>query len=646
MFFIDNDVEKTTEKINQNVTLANVGLKEFIKDLKNAVNPKVILNDAMEINRITADMVRTVIGQGRIITNQLQTTMANATLETIKFGVTTQDNLDLFGAINNELKTSRYLTEEQIINMQAVRHAAGLTADEMAKFVVSFDTLGVGSDMAVQKVKEMGDEARSYGLNVAGFMKTVGENIKYVASYNFKGGVDGLSKMVAQAQSLRIDMGQVVSFAEDMMSPEKAIETAAGFQMLGGAVGALGDPFQLLHMAQTDMGGLQDSLVDMAAGAVSFNEETGEFDIPVTQMYRLREAAKLAGMSYQDFSEMALNSAKKTQKLELLDGVQSVPKEYREMIANLSQFDGGELKVKLPGQDEMVRVQDLTNAQIKDLEDLQKEREKSDQDLAIEANGYLKQIAGAQDSLKKRPAAAALESEGFINTAQKMVDSTKNLTNAFEDYIDELKMSGKIDKGLELARLTEIPMITSEMAENMVKQFGEGVDMMFKQIELLLAESNIEDALRSAFSDLNISFGRNGEVTVGRVDRSNTGGANVGGNDESRVDRSNTGGANVGGNDESRVDRSNMGNLSTASIDTIENAVINNINGAPTGGSSEPIQLAVTGSVNLSLENILTNASIDNDVLGRALANNQQFVADLEREMNNSLNTYNYRTTS
>jgi len=169
---------------------------------------------------------------------------------------------------------------------------------------------------------------------------------------------------------------------------------------------------------------------------------------------------------------------------------------------------------------------------------------------------------------------------------------------------------------------------------------------MFKQIELLLAESNIEDALKNAFSDLNISFGRNGEVTVGRIDRSNTGGANVGGNDESRADRSNTGGANVDGNDESRADRSNMGNLSAASIETIENAVINNINGAPTGGSSEPIQLAVTGSVNLSLENILTNASIDNDVLGRALANNQQFVADLEREMNNSLNTYNYRTTS
>jgi hypothetical protein len=70
------------------------------------------------------------------------------------------------------------------------------------------------------------------------------------------------------------------------------------------------------------------------------------------------------------------------------------------------------------------------------------------------------------------------------------------------------------------------------------------------------------------------------------------------------------------------------------------------MNGAPTGGSSEPIQLAVSGDINLSLENILTNASIDNDVLGRALANNQQFIADLEKEMNNSLNSYNYRSNS
>lgn len=637
MFF--QDAKKTTEDIKNNISLANIGLKRFMEDLTSAVKPSNILDSASQINETTANMVRTVIGQGQIITNQLQSTIASATIETTKFGISAQDNLDLFGAINNELQTSRYLTEEQVIKMQAVRHAAGLTADEIAKFVVSFDTLGVGSDMAVQKVKEMGDEARSYGLNVAGFMKTVGDNIKYVASYNFKGGVDGLSKMVAQAQSLRIDMGQVVSFAEDMMSPEKAIETAAGFQMLGGAVGALGDPFQLLHMAQTDMGGLQDSLVDMAAGAVSFNEETGEFDIPVTQMYRLREAAKLAGMSYQDFSEMALNSAKKTQKLELLDGVQSVPKEYREMIANLSQFDGGELKVKLPGQDEMVRVQDLTNAQIKDLEDLQKERKKSDKDLAIEANGYLKQIADAQSALKLVPAAEVLESGKFVETVEKMIDNFKVINNRAIKFLDE---DINPSKGLDLAANLEFPPLTNEQVDEMFTKFGEGVSKMMDELTKQMENLGVKDMLNNAFEsvkEVDINLDGSGNIIFNTP---------TAGQREIISSESPTAGQRELLSSESATagQRELINGMSSASINAIENATINNMNGAPTGGSSEPIQLAVSGDINLSLENILTNASIDNDVLGKALANNQQFIADLEKEMNNSLNSYNYRNNS
>ena len=145
-------------------------------------------------------------------------------------------------------------------------------------------------------------------------MGGVNKNLKLMTSYNFKDGVKGLSNMVAQAQALRIDMSTTVNLADKLMSPEAAIETAAGFQMLGGAIGKLGDPFQLLHMAQTDMEGLQDSVVGMAAASVSFNEDTGEFDIAVTEMYRLREAAELAGMGYEEMTDMSYEGGSKEQR--------------------------------------------------------------------------------------------------------------------------------------------------------------------------------------------------------------------------------------------------------------------------------------------------------------------------------------------
>ena len=81
----------------------------------------------------------------------------------------------------------------------------------------------------------MQKQARDYGINVGKFMKDIGSNIKMLSSYNFKDGVEGFSRMVAKAQALRMDVSQTFSLSEKLLDPETAIETAAGFQMLGGA---------------------------------------------------------------------------------------------------------------------------------------------------------------------------------------------------------------------------------------------------------------------------------------------------------------------------------------------------------------------------------------------------------------------------
>ena len=119
-------------------------------------------------------------------------------------------------------------------------------------------------------------------------------------------------------------------------------------------VGDLGDPFKLLHLAQTDTEGLMDAVVGMAESAAVFNEETGEFDIPVTEMYRLREAANLAGMSYQDMTQTAFKAAERTKKLDML-GTATVPEEFKELVANMSTIEGGDLKVSIPTFDEATK---------------------------------------------------------------------------------------------------------------------------------------------------------------------------------------------------------------------------------------------------------------------------------------------------
>jgi len=296
-----------------------------------------------------------------------------------------------------------FFTDAQITGFQALGMTANMTAAELATMATSFDTLGYTTDQTLEMMGDMTKQARSYGLNVSEFMGGVNKNLKLMTSYNFKDGVDGLSNMVAQAQALRIDMTNTVSFAEKLMSPETAFETAAGFQMLGGAIGKLGDPFQLLHMAQTDMEGLQDSVVNMAAASVSFNEETGEFDIPVTEMYRLREAADLAGYGYQEMTELAMKAAQKNKKLDILGNLSGVSDEQKELISNLGKINGdGNIDITMP--DGTLRqigqgFNNMTKNDYATLDEIVAKDALDELDVAKTSMGYLNEIAAAQSVL-------------------------------------------------------------------------------------------------------------------------------------------------------------------------------------------------------------------------------------------------------
>jgi len=512
MFFQGD--ESLKEALDQSIGRLGIlqdGIDGVVKQITTSLSPTTIIQDAQKIASSTVEMTRSVLGQGREIGMELSKTMASAREETLKFGVTNEENIALFGAINKELQNTRYLTKEQIVDMQALARTAGLTAEEMSKFVVNFDTLGIGTDKAISHISKLQGEARSLGLNVGQFMRNVGENMKLMASYNFKGGVDGLAKMAAQATSLRIDMSKTASFAEKLMDPSQAIETAAGFQMIGGAIGKLGDPFQLLNMAQTDMAGIQDEIVKMSAAAVTFNESTGEFDIPVTELYRLRAVAEETGFGFQELSEMALKSAKKTQKLTFLDGLANIPEEQREMVANLGELKDGRLQIKIPGQDDMKDVAQLTADELDKLSSLQNEMGRSDKEIATRSMTALESMAAEIASLAAKPEAAVLESGQFEKVTESLVTSTNRFVTAVEDEIRQRDLG----KGIDLAGKTLIPELSEETAKNVAKGIMIAADKIIENLP-----TKVKEAFEGAFSGLDTVSVRGDNVVI-TADRSN-----------------------------------------------------------------------------------------------------------------------------
>ena len=632
-----------TKALADNIKLADVSLKEFATNLRKSVtNVQQVINNAAEINTKAANTVRTTLGQTRIVSNQVQRVVAQAAKTTELIGVDASKNLELFGALNEAMQRNTFFTDQQISRFQLLGSMANMTSAQLAEMATSFDTLGYTTDQTLDMMSDMTDEARAYGVNVAAFMSEVNKNLKLMVTYNFKDGVDGLSKMVAQAQALRIDMSKTVSFADELLSPEKAIETAAGFQMLGGAVGALGDPFQLLHMAQTDMEGLQTSLVDMAGASVDFNKETGEFNIPVTEMYRLREAASLAGYSYQEFSEMAINAAQRTEKIRLLEQFNTVPEEQKELIASLGKIGAnGNLEITMPdGSIKKIGegFNELVASDYGELQSMLDVNNMSELQVAKKSMGYLNEIQAAQNTLVKLTTLNLVQSGGFEKFGENISKVQSLLTSSFLKRESEISLPESVTTSVgTLATQLKLEKSDADAMANAIvnglNSFSEAIDnKLVPALENIDYGTLIIDPLKNGWSNLTETLkgldfleivGNTVNVNRGRLDRSN----DMTPEEEEviRLDRSNL----TTSEDNDRLDRSNIAvnNIETSSLNV--NSTDNN-----------PMELAINGQLNLLLEGIPTNSTITKEEIASLLINNPVAMTQIKNQLSNRLGTY------
>jgi len=363
MFLQDNSGGGGPKDLNDAISSAI----QYTKELRSAI---------FEFDSAAKSVTADVFGQGAKASQEMQKTISQSVKDLTALGVSATEVGVQMAAIGSIMQRNVTLTNKQLTDFIAIQKATNLTAEEMATLVEGFDSIGVGPTQAAEQIESARKRAASLGLNTGQFLKTVGDNVKLINSYNFRNGVEGFTNMVARSQALRINMADVTSLAGKLLDPSEAINLAAEFQMLGGAVGALADPFQLMNMAQNDIDGLQESIVNAASAAVSFNSETGDFAISATEMRRLRAQANALGMDYEELANTAVKSAQRQEALSQLDILGGYDDETKEMLANIGQFDGGELKFTFQREDEdgkkfteLVSATDLTKDQIKELKE-------------------------------------------------------------------------------------------------------------------------------------------------------------------------------------------------------------------------------------------------------------------------------------
>jgi len=375
-----------------NLTEVGKGLESVIKDFTAAANPENF--KGADYLRDASQEMANSLGLGQARMSEMKTTIADALPEMLRLGIEENDALDAMVNIPKELGINTSLGKEALVEMAV---AANVTGVNVGKLATEFKGVGISLYDVGDKMAEVANYAKSVGVNVKAVSSEVVTNLKQLNLFNFDSGVKGLAKMAAQASMLGIDMATTFELAEDLMSPEKAIEMSAALQRLGVSSSALLDPLKAMDLAQNDPEALQKEMINVSKEFTKLKADGSGFEILPGAKRRLREVAEAMGMSATELANMSIKSADLDMKMSKIKFPSlASSEEDKLLIANMAQMKGGEAVLQIrndkTGEMDDINVKDLTADQITKLKEQQSNENKTIEEIALDQLTALEKI--------------------------------------------------------------------------------------------------------------------------------------------------------------------------------------------------------------------------------------------------------------
>ena len=393
------------------------------------------------------------IGQARM--SEMRTTIADAIPEMIKLGLTSSEAFNVIEGVPVALGVNTTMSSEALKDMGAAAKVSGV---EVKNLATGFKGVGMSLYDVGDRMAEVANIAKSVGVNVKAVSAEVVTNLKQLNLFNFDSGVKGLAKMASQASMLGIDMRNTFELAENLMSPEKAIDLAASLQRLGVSSSALLDPLKAMDLAQNDPEALQKEIVNISKEFTKLKADGTGFEILPGAKRRLREVASALGMTADELANMSIKSADLDMKMSKIKFPSlAASEEDKMLIANMSQMKNGEAFVQIKnektGAMEEVNVSKLTADQLTKLREQQADKDKTIEELALDQLNVLQSInaginggkAAALFGKASTPAMDRLYNAVNVVRTESVRSSTKNVTskNVREGYS---KVSGGVEE--------------------------------------------------------------------------------------------------------------------------------------------------------------------------------------------------------
>jgi hypothetical protein len=372
----------TTADTIQNLSFTQKLAKEA------TVTFETLTNTIVDTTKAQVELNKT-FGQGQERLSETYKAISDAAPRVARLGGSITDVQTTMQGIAEASRRNVIANTEDVEKLYAATQLIGGSAESLS---TSFLDIGVGIEQVGKQLEDSINYIQSIGGNTKSVMKDVVANMAQINRYQFEGGVQGLTKMAAQASMLRFDMKETFALAEKVISPDGAIEVASAFQRLGVSAGNLVDPFQLMNLSINDPSGLQDSLADVSKQFTYFDDKTKTFKINPQGVLTLREMEDQAGLTRGSLSKMGLAAAELDQRLSAVNmaGL-NIKEEDKQYLANISKMgEGGEYEVKLTnekGDEYTKKLTDITQTEMNKLLEEQKTGQKTLEEIASKQLG-------------------------------------------------------------------------------------------------------------------------------------------------------------------------------------------------------------------------------------------------------------------
>lgn len=470
---------------------------------------------------------------------EFKVAIADTVPELIRYGYSEEEAMTATADIMDGLKTATILTAQATREIGA---AAKVTNQDIDELVSGFRGVGISMEQVGEEMASVTDYARSVGVSVKSISDQLLTDIGKLNLYNFDNGVLGLAKMAAQSDRLGVSMRDTFRIAEELFSPENAINLAAGLQRLGVSASGLLDPLRAMDLAQNDPEQLQKEIVNLSKEFASFNEQTGKMEILPGGKRRLREIAGELKIDAAEFAKMSIQAADFDRKLKQIKmpAIAEGDEETKELIASMASLDKTgvatiQVKDSETGKMKTKDVDQLTDEDIKELKKANEESSKSIEELAINQLDETKQIkmilkSGELTGKFGRATAPTFDKLGrtmaelYKGTAQGFRDqigSTKDVREKFEGVarpVEDLivaALQGDVDR----AASAELEFISG--AKSIVSSFLDASEDFVKElkdstIKTLTENYSKKDKKSESPKELNVNFTITGDPSLTR----------------------------------------------------------------------------------------------------------------------------------